>query len=370
MMQRENHSPSPLERIIRNIATCAVVCRPGEWVLDEQFAADVSSLRSDDMQRLSRFLEVNRVIVPVCKALGELRADSPAIRRLEEHLKPKVLRILELKRHRDALLRRLADVLDRVGIDYVVFKTLNRLGSVGVDIDVMIDPSSYDMCVEAFLANGFFSTDDLSKKYATGFMVKGNPIIIDLHTELAVLGVKYMSSDLLLNERRSVMFQSCDGFEQFPLNVLDETADALVRMAHCVLKEGAVTIDDLAETTHVFSGDLGLMVSYIEGESLRLVTSIFSYIALRSLGAEQFGRLIMFDESFAHNLAKTILANSVHDSIPPFKLPTTACMVAFIDHLKERGELGKCAPLLIRSFRFRRNAAHLGRKVLGRLGVN
>lgn len=368
MMQRERYSSSPLERIIRGIATCAVASRPGEWVLDEQFTADVSSLTSDEIQRLSYLLDANRVIVPVYEALGEL--DSPAICKLKGHLKPRILRIMELKKQRDTLLRRLADLLDRVGIDYVVFKTLNRLGSVGVDVDFIIDPSSYDMCVEALLANGFFSVDDLSKKYAMGFMVKGNPIIVDLQTKLAVLGVRYMSSDLLLRKRRSVRFQPCDGSEQFPLNVLDETLDALVRMAHCVLKEGAVTIDDVAETSHVFPGDLGLMVSYVDGESLRLATSIFSYIALQRLGAEQFSRLIMFDESFSHNLAKNILANSIHDSIPPFKLPAVACMVAFIDHLKGMGELGRYVSSLIHSFKFRRNAAHLGRKVLERLGVS
>jgi hypothetical protein len=370
MMQREKRSPKPLERIIRGMVASAVAFRPDEWILDERFTADVSSLRNDEIESLSRLLEVNRIIIPVYEALGKFEADSPTVHKLTEHLRSRVLGMLELKRHRDALLRRLASVFEHVGMDYVVFKTLNRLGSVGVDVDVIIDPSSYDRCVETFLANDFFSIDDLSKKYATGFMFKGNPIIVDLHTELAVLGVRYMPSDLLLRKRRSVMFQSCDGSEQFPLNVLDETVDALVRMAHCVLKERAVTIDDVAEVSHVFSDDLGLMVSYVEGESLRLATSIFSYIALRSLGAEQFNRLIMFDESFSHNLTKNILANSIHDSIPPFKLPATACMVAFINHLKERGELGKYAPSFIHSFKFRRNAAHLGRKVLERLGVS
>jgi len=365
-MRRDQLPLRPLQRIVRSISASASTDGLGKWVPDERFMADLNSLGAGWVRRLSRIIDANRLTVPVYEALGVV--DSPPIRGLRGHLGPMVQRIAERRRCRDELLRRLVEVLDSEGVDYAVFKTLNRLRWVGVDVDVIIDPSSFDTCVEALLAEGFYSIDDLSKRYATGFMVRGNPIIVDLHTVLAVLGVGYMSSDLLMGGRRRIVFKPSDGSDEFPLSLVDETVDALARMAHSVLKEGTVMIGDVAEVSPAVEGDLDLIKGYIDDENLGLAASIFSYIALHMTRDERFRCLIVFDGGFTHGLAKGILANSVQGStLPPYHIPVAACVLAFLDALNGRGEICGHMPLLMHSLRYRRNAAHLGRKVLERL---
>ncbi len=355
----------PLEIVVRGIAAYAVRYVSSGWVFDEQFTDQLSLLRSDEVKELSRLIEANRVTVPVYEALSEI--DVPAAGELRDSLRAVYLKIKEHGRYRDTLLRRLVDVLDGGGVDYVVFKTFNRLGSVGVDIDILINSSSFDLCVGALLADGFFAVDDLAKRYATGFMIRGNPIIVDLHTELAVLGVRYMSPDLMLRNRQRVLFQPSDGSTSFSLIVLENTMDTLVRMAHSVLKEGQVTINDVAETLHGFSGNLNLMMKYTNEENLQFAASIFSSAAQHMLNEERFKRLMMFDETHTQSIVRRILNDSLMGSLPPFKLPIAVCLLAFFDHLRRNGEICKYLPILIYSFKFRRNAAHLGRKMLERL---
>jgi len=361
-MRGEKVSVSPFEKAVRGVAGCAASYNPGGVVLNDHFIAHLDSLSGEELHRLSWVVDENRVVVPVYEALN--LHDSPAASALRDLLEPVVHRVVERGRCRDRLLGRLVNVLDDHGIEYAVFKTLSRLGSVGVDIDVIIEPMSYEVCIGALLADDFISIDDLSKRYATGFMVEGNPIVVDLHTELAVLGVRYMSSDLLLGRKRRVMVQPCDSSGCFALNVPDEAVDALVRIAHCVLKEGTISMDDVAETSYVLAGNLDLLVSYMDEENLRLTGSIFSYAALQTLSVEQFKPLIMFEEDLTHNLAKNILANSITTTIPPVKLPVATCMLAFLDSLRGKGEISMCMPRLIRNIGFRRNAAHLGRRIL------
>lgn len=348
-----------LERIIKCIANYAMSQKP-EIIFNRQFTIDIDSFSDSQLDYLVRLLNANRVTLMFYELLKNL--NSPNISKLKDRLKPSFNKIKELEGQRDDLLRRLADVFDDMNIDYVVFKTLNASGWIGVDIDIMIELSSYERCIDALLRNGFYAIDDLSKKYATGFMVKGNPIIVDLHTELAVLGVRYMCSDLLLRHRHCKRFQP-SGSDLFALNVLDETMEALVRMVHSVLKEGTVTIAEVAEVLRVFSGNPDLMIRYIDEENFQLSAAIFSYAAKCMLN-EQISPSIKFNESFTHSLARSLMANSVCDSLPPFKLQVAMCVLAFLDHLKSSGEIGNYLPSLVNSFRFKRNTAYIGRKIL------
>ncbi len=357
------NSHSLLEPAMKCIADYAVSQNPA--VLNcNHFIANIDGLSDSQIDTLAHLMDANRVTVQLYQTLENL--ESPGICKLRSRLKPSFDSQVERKRQRDALLRKLITVFEDACVDYVVFKTLNSSGWIGVDIDVMIGLSDYQSCVDALLKSGFYSIDDLSKRYATGFMFKRNPIIVDLHTELAVLGVRYMSSELLLknSKRMCIGLESAGDLEPITLSAPNETVAALVRIAHSVLKEGMVTISEVAEVFHVSVSDS--IIDYVDEEGLQLSASIFAYTSWHVQGTERFTRLIMFNESFLHSLTKDILVNSITDSIPPFKIPTAACVLAFMDHLKNRGELGKYAPTLLYSFKFRRNAAHLGHKLLER----
>ena len=350
-----------LERIIKCIANYAMSQTP-ELLFNRQFTIDIDSLSDSQMDYLVRFLNENRVTFLFYEALKNL--NSPNISKLKDRLEPSFNKIKELEGQRDDIMRRLAAVFDNMNIDYVVFKTLNASGWIGVDIDVMIELSSYDRCVDALLRNGFYPIDDLSKKYATGFMVKGNPIIIDLHTELAILGVRYMSSDMLLRNKRTQPFQDGLASASFELNVLNETMDAFVRIAHAVLKEGSLTIAEVAEVSRGFSGNPDLIVKLIDEEDFQLSAAIFSYAAECMSNVQGIKPLIMFKKSFVHSLARSLMVNSISNSLPPFKFQAAMSMLAFLDHLSGSGEIANYLPSLVNSFRFRRNTAYIARKFL------
>jgi hypothetical protein len=354
---------SPLEPAMTCIADYALSQNP-ELLNCKQFTAAIDSLSDLQLGALAHLMDANRMTVQLYQELEP--SDSRGACKLKACLKPGFDYQIARRFQRDAVLRELVTVLEDAGIDYAVFKTLNSSGWVGVDIDVIIASSNYELCVQALLENGFYSIDDLSKKYATGFMVRGNPIIVDLHTELAVLGVRYISAELLLQNSKSatIEVQGNQGFDSFSFSIADETVEALTRIAHSVLKEGTITLGELEEICRV---PVASMVNYIDREGLQLSASVFACRSLYLKNAEQFAGLLMFKESILHYLAKDILVNSIHNPLPPFRIPAAVCALAFMDRLKNKGELGRCAPRLLYSFKFQRNAAHLGHKLLERI---
>lgn len=345
------------------MAVASEIIKPRFRIPD--FSSHIEKLRLDDVQRLSRLIDVNRIAVPVYDLLNSLGSRNAQV--LKQSLESIIARIQKLERSRDELLGRLSRVFDDAYIDYAVYKTLNSLGYVGVDIDVIIDPSSYDRCVEVLLADGFFPIDNLSKRYATGFIVKGYATIVDLHTELAVLGVRYLSSSSLLRRSQEIEFQPSYASNPFPLKVIDGVVDALVRMAHCVLKEGSITVGDVAETSYHLGHDLDATLNCVKDEGLKLAASIFSYIALDRLGLEQYGPLITFERSFTHGLARSMIHDQSRASVPPIMIPSTVSIIALFDKLKKGREVSRYLLLPMSSLRYERNAAHLGRKILERL---
>jgi hypothetical protein len=353
-------SHSPLEPPMKSIANYATLQEP-KLLNCRQFIGAVDGLNDFQLDALVHFMNANRMSVQLYEAMENL--ESPGMSKLRSHLKPSFDSHAERKQQRDILLRKMVEVFGEAGIDYVVFKTLNSSGWIGVDIDVVIAPSNYDLCVRVLLKNGFYSIDDLSKKYATGFMIRGNPIIVDLHTELAILGVRYLSAELLLQNKKSATIRGGQGFDSFALNISNETVETLARIAHSILKEGVITLGEFQEVCRVPTSSV---VDYIAKEGLQLSASIFAYRTLCLQNTEQLTSLLMFKENFLHYLARDILVNSTQDTVPPFKIPVAVCALAFMDRLKNKGELGKYAPTLLYSFKFRRNAAHLGHKLLER----
>lgn len=328
-----------------------------------EFIATIDSFSDLQIDALAHLIDANRMTVHLYQGLEY--SDSQGACRLKSRLKSSFEDQIGRKLLRDLLLRKLITTFEDMSIDYVVFKSLNSSGWIGVDIDVMIAPSDYDLCVKILLKNGFYSIDDLAKRYATGFMIRGNPIVVDLHTELAILGVRYLSADLLLQNSKCVtvsLFGS-QGLDSLVLNTPNETVEALARIAHSILKEGIITLGDFQE---VYRVPMNSIIDYIAKEGLQLSASVFAYESLYLQNTEQFADLLMFQETLLHYIAKDILISSIEDAVPPFKIPTAVCALAFIDHLKTKGELGRCAPTLLHSLKFSRNAAHIGHKLFER----
>jgi hypothetical protein len=289
--------------------------------------------------------------------------NTPPINILKEDLEKKVDSIRERRIQRDRLLSKMAQIFEEYQIDYTIFKTLNKLGYVGVDIDVMIHPSDYDSCIDAFMEKGLYSIDDLAKKYATGFMEKGSSIIIDLHTDLAILGLRYLSPELLMDNKHRIDFHPSGG-EIFHLNVTNENIDAFMRMIHSIIKEASIRIDDIAEVSpHI--KEPGEFIRYSKMENHILTASIFSYLVSSLLKTDRFKPLVRFEDRFNHHLTKAILRNH-HVIDLPLRLPTSIPIIFLLDKL-EWGKNPVDLLKMIKNLVFRRNAQHFGKKIISNL---
>lgn len=256
--------------------------------------------------------------------------------------------------YRDELLLRVVEVLEGGGIGYVIFKTFNDLGVVDVDVDVLITPEGYWRAVRAFLSRGFKPVDALSKKYATGFMIKGNPIILDLHTDVTVLGAPYVDRDTLLKHRVKARYRTANG-DSADIYVLDAVAEALVRVSHAVVKEAEIKIEDISEVMKAVVESPGELRKLAEGEEMIpalqvFLTKVCSELGLRTQGLEN-----------VVGLASKTLRGLVsgRGGLPPYRLPRLASIIALSYRVLRRNEAGLVLKM-VNSLKYRRNTAHIG----------
>jgi hypothetical protein len=330
--------------------------------LRNQIEADlVTVVESGWTDQLTNRLVKNRLAYCASATISEI--DSGAVRALQPRLAVEVARTMQMQSYRNSLLKTVCSLLEEKELDYVVFKTLNKSGAVGVDLDVMIDESDFDDCVRAFQNRGFRSIDDLSKRYATGFVLGTNPIVVDLHTSLTVLGVSYLSSASLLSSKRRIRYQSTLVDEPFDINLLKEEMDAIVRMAHCVIKEGRVSIADLIEPVKVMEKSLSEVAVCSNREGLQ--TAVNSFLRIYSTYIESFSNDIAIADGALARIARCMTERTLSSQRElPVKLPLMLSMAALLDRLRRKEEVTEYLLTPISSLRYRRNIEQLGRKIL------
>ena len=169
---------------------------------------------------------------------------------LAERLEKSAERVEEAARHTAELMELVDKTLARGGIGYTVFKTFNRIGRVDVDVDMIIYPKDYWQALRLLHGAGLKPIDSVKKTYATGLMAPGNPIVLDVHTELTVLGIPYIDNTILLenNERKTHKLPGGHLVEAYTATPL---ADTVARIGHAIIKEAEIKIDDVTETIHV-----------------------------------------------------------------------------------------------------------------------
>jgi hypothetical protein len=100
------------------------------------------------------------------------------------------------------------------------------------------------------LNSGFSLIDDTRKKYATGLIIKGNPIILDLHTDLTVAGVSYLKPELIFKYtvERSIML----GDRKLTIHTPDDMLEAIIRVLHSLVKEAELKLNDIYDSLMLF----------------------------------------------------------------------------------------------------------------------
>jgi len=347
----------------RAIATfLEAVARGRSWhvVLREE----AIRLPTQEALLLARVLDANRLTRLAFETLTPL--DGSSIRTLKAELKTKVRMMDEALKSRDEVLRALSMTFSQSDIDYAVFKTLNGFGSIGVDVDVMINLSDFSPCLEALQSQGFRLIDDPSKRYATGLVFGANPIILDLHTDLAVLGVRYAPPELLLRDARETHYTPSNSHEGFPLRVAPEHAEALTRIAHAIVKEGNVTLLDVAEVlrqTADGASDIGASAKEV---GLELAVSAFSWVALHAVRLPSLSQWLDIRDTALHSMVKGVLARMDGEVTFPERMPLPVVLAALVDRLIETGEL-RTAFRAFKALPFKRNIEQLRSRVIERI---
>jgi hypothetical protein len=319
------------------------------------------TFRAGELERFVELLNANRATVSLSSALQGM--DSEIAGKVGARLQSEVDAEAAARVRRDELLRRVTRTLDASETKYAVFKTINKSGAVGVDIDVMIGPADFETAVKGLIDGGFYPIDSLSKRYATGFMVKGNPIIVDLHTELTVMGVRYLPSEFLLEKSREVEVQPSDGSDHFPLRLPNEQRDTVARMAHCVIKEGTLSIGDIIETAQALRDSERPIATLLQSANLQLAGAVFVRTVGTATGNEETFKEFGFKRSPMSSLVERQLLGRAGQPRFPLKFPPGVRLLVFFDHLEREGDLTSSIPRLVSSLKFRRNTAYMGHKL-------
>ena len=264
--------------------------------------------------------------------------------------------------HRDKLLSLLVEALEEGGVDYVVFKTFNDLGVVDVDIDIIVKPESYLDAVKILLEKGFKPIDDLSKTYATGFMVKDNPVIVDLHTDITILGVPYVRRETLFSHKVRINYKAKCGCP-FNLNILDTHAEALVRIGHSVVKEAEIRLEDISEVLKAVKEKPSELKKLVEAEKLNLALLFFTEKIKSELGISMEA-LEGDDEARALGVLRGLVTRS--EDAPPYRLPRLTSIITLLHRIHEMREDYSVLRILS-NIKYPRNAAHIGRLLLKRV---
>ncbi len=314
----------------------------------------------DDSRRLLEYIagspRLRRLLVRVIRENDAAPLISEYFPEYIETLGHRVSAILRdneaRKMYRDELLVKTIDLLRQHGIDYVVFKTFNSIGSIDVDIDLMIHPWDYWDTIRILLNNGFYAIDDLSKTYATGFMINGNPIVLDLHTQLTILGIPYVSHEYIFRNRKWARIESKE-FGVINVKSTGPIREALIRIAHAIIKEAEIKLDDVFTVHEAFSNtSLRERICHdIEAEGLEPTEYYYSRTLLERLGIEYRCR-VSEDKS-----CLTMGWSSSH--LPPYRLSRIVTLTSLLHRLMSRGEMYKLG-VIPKNLLYRRNAAHIG----------
>jgi hypothetical protein len=350
----------------------------------ESFARQMSLSDANSLQKLVDLSSQNRILL-LLKELFEksvpLLASSPTsstnARRLEESIDSSLSESSELQTKRDTLVLRLNDLLSRMSLEHLFFKTFNPYGGVGVDVDLLIRKQDYTKFIKALLSDNFVPVDSLDKSYATGFLLneERNPIIVDLHTDITILGVEYFSPETLFANKVKIPFQvklEQERQEIINLCVPNDNTSAVIAMAHAIIKESSIKASDLLEVYKGLRSDPNDFKRLVKTEHLQLANGIFqavlNFVLPVSHSLQLFNDNNYEASSFPSRFAMSLLLKSLEVEEPgcirmPSKIPSQSSAIAFYETVRGRREIGQAIPKAISSFRFGRNLAIAGQKL-------
>jgi hypothetical protein len=265
------------------------------------------------------------------------------------------------KKQRDYILKKLVCLLNDNNIDYVIFKTFNSINYVGVDIDLIIKREQYWMVIKLLCSNGFISIDDPKKTYETGLMLRNNSIIVDLHTEIAAYSLSYIDPSLLFNNKKNWKY-ICSDSTELMISGLDSEIEAIVRMAHMVIKEAQITLGECYEISALLSQSIPNNIkTIISDECLKypyFITKMnLNYYEINCNIFELFNNM-----SFINTYTYNVFVKFRKNNLTTPNLPIIFSFIALIDLYVKQNKLVSLLYKPLFALRYRMNVIHIVRK--------
>jgi hypothetical protein len=338
-------------------------------VIAEQFAKKVDTLDDQSIMALSNMIIRNRLTRLSEEIIRHSRSQTGAVRSLENLIMNRIAELHALERERFSVVAKLVSIMVSSKIDYVFFKTFDRFADVGVDVDLLVPLSSYWSCVKALQRGGFIAIDDLSKTYATGFVVQGNPIIVDLHTDITIMGVSYFETRKLFERKHTIELRSSDGqmkeSEKINIESADQEIDASLAVAHSVIKENSLKGSDVLKVCYAFNADANSLLCTINEQNLQVAADVFARTLFCISVPIEIQKMFFKGRSLIVETAEAYLNKSLIGSLRlPFTFPVPVSLLALFDRLVRRKELALVLPKISSSLRYKRSVFTLATKAL------
>ncbi len=322
-------------------------------VVEEIEAIANYAKKNEEIHKITRFIRENDLAVIFYKYI-DLFSDNKLLYR---YIKALYEYNQRRRIYRDQLLEVTTSLLEDHGIEYVVFKTFSNLGVIDVDVDLLINIRDYPRVVGLLFRNGYIAIDDITKTYATGFLYKQNPIVLDLHTSITVLGIPYISSELLLENREKIGIYSKYSDREITLYTTSNEAETIIRIAHAIVKEAEIKIDDLVQFAKT-ADRMNKLLPVIRKEGLLEAYCTFLNASTYFLQKDT--------ELFKPCMKRIVLAQTKTRIVTPIKLSRLATITAIIDRLVAVNQPYHLLRALA-NLKYKRNSAHIGHLILQRI---
>jgi hypothetical protein len=260
-----------------------------------------------------------------------------------------------------------SQVLSEEDVMHAFFKTPLWFPTWGADADVIVPKELFSDSVSSLMRQGFQPVDDLSKTYETGLVFPGRRIVLDLHTEMAFMGIPYIDRDYILKPERLVWHLLNTSHAEQLIPYIDSIREAVVRIGHSVIKERGVDLIDLAEVARCMSGSRDVLLENLQIQGLHDALSLFLMPLMMFWSTVRGG----------HVSASQKVSDDVYRSAPdgvnhllPWRVPLPLSLQAMNSRMRMKGDIPGRLPTPLKNLRYRRNAERLGHLLLAWMTPN
>jgi len=221
--------------------------------------------------------------------------------------------------------RKLAEVLEREGIEYSIIKTFSSVPKDISDIDLLVNPEHFDAARKILLRLGFTPRKKGLEQDLYSKLVDGVVVDVEIHSSIAAAGYEYYDAHHVL--RRSIVFNGIR---------VPEPADAiLILAAHDVMKDLYIPLAHILEfyllSSHVDCSKL-LAQTSLHGLSapLSFFTLLTEFVLEEKLSCKAADKLL---EPFLLNIIKILKAE------PVIKVPIALVLASYINSFQSKARL-------------------------------